>query len=70
MPNRHETPQPWNREPAPWEPEPSATGRAIIRQWLDHQLTLISGRRRSERWGARHRPPPLPDPSPPDVPSS
>ena len=37
MHRQHETPQPWKRAHAAWEPEPSPTGRAIMRQWLDYQ---------------------------------
>jgi len=56
MHRHHETPHPWTRERTPWEPEPSAAGRAILREWLDHQLALIAASRRHHRlWP--HRPP-------------
>jgi hypothetical protein len=36
MPNRrHDPPTPWIREREPWVPEPTPTGRAVLRLWID-----------------------------------
>lgn len=47
---------PWLQESAPWVPEPTPTGRAILRLWIEEQLRLVNAareRRSISRW-ARH----------------
>ena len=47
---------PWLQEPASWVPEPSPTGRAILRLWIEEQLRLVAAarERRSISAWARH----------------
>ena len=50
---------PWIRDPEPWVPEPTPTGRAILRLWIEEQLRLVAeARRRREmsRWHHVKRP--------------
>ena len=57
MTNPDHTPRtPWAREPPPWVPEPTPTGRAILRLWIEEQLRLVAAareRRAISRWGRR-----------------
>ena len=63
---RHDTrpaapPTPWVRERRPWVPEPSPTGRTILRMWIEEQLRLVNAARRRRKVGwrrGREAPPP------------
>lgn len=54
MSDKDPTPRtPWIREREPWVPEPTPTGRAILRMWIDEQLRLVAEarqRRHTFRW--------------------
>lgn len=40
---------PWIREREPWVPEPTPTGRAILRLWIEEQLRLVAEARQRRR---------------------
>lgn len=51
---RQDHPTPWITEPDPMVAQPTATGRAVLRLWIEEQLRLISvSRNRRHRHGDR-----------------
>lgn len=54
--SEHTPHTPWIREAEPWAPEPTPTGRAILRMWIEEQLRLVAAareRRATSNWRRR-----------------
>lgn len=55
-PRHQDDPTPWIRESDPMVPQPTATGRAILRMWIEEQLRLIAlSRERRRGHGAQRK---------------